>query len=110
MTYEQLIYDHFDFVQCSLECGTGWYEIIYKMCVEIDDLYFKRDCNIDVTILQIKEKYGALRVSDNKLDAEIGFIVSKYEELSKHTCEICGAEGKLINDGYWIKVRCEDCL
>ena len=79
------------------------------MCVEIDDLYLKRDCNIDVIIFQIKEKYGELRVYDDKLDVEIGFIIGKYERLSEHTCEICGAEGKLIKDGYWIKVRCEDC-
>ena len=110
MTLEQLIYDQFDFVQCSLEIGNGWMELVYKMLVEIDDLYFKRDCNIDVIILQIKEKYGSLRVSDNKLDAEIGFIVSKYEQLSKSTCEICGAEGKMVRDEYWISVRCEECL
>ena len=108
MKLEQLIYDQFSFVQCPLEIGNGWYELVYKMCVEIDDLYEE---NIGkISILQIKEKYGIMRIVASTSNKELDDIIEKYEQLSKSTCEICGAEGKLIKDVYWIKVRCEDCL
>lgn len=115
MTLEQLIYDQFPFVQCPLECGVGFHELIYRMCVEIDDLHLSIDQDehedICTMILQIKEKFGELRVTavGNHILNGVDLIIDKYSELSKSTCEICGAEGKLIKDGYWIKVRCEDC-
>ena len=112
MTYEQLIYDQFPFVQCPLECLEGWHELIYKMCVEVDDYLFTNQLSeefddYEFSILQIKEKFGILNVTTT---VWLDDIIKKYIELSKHTCEICGAEGKMINDGYWIKVRCEGCL
>lgn len=108
MTLEQLIYDQFSFVQCPLEIGTGWHELVYKMCVEIDDLYEE---NIDkISILQIKEKYGMMRVHASTSNKELDDIIEKYEQLSKSTCEICGAEGKMMGDDYWVMVRCEGCL
>ena len=107
MTLEQLIYDQFPFVQCPLECGVGFHELIYRMCVEITELY---EDNIDkISILEIKEKFGGLRVTPSTSNKELDDIIEEYEQLSKSTCEICGAEGKLIKDGYWIKVRCEEC-
>lgn len=119
MTVEQLIYDRFDFVQCPLEVGSGWHELVYKMLVEIDDAYFDYENGAlepDIEILQIKEKFGFLNVMAPNpypfvgVDAIVESIIDKYVELSKSTCEICGAEGKLIRDGYWVMVRCEDCL
>jgi hypothetical protein len=84
------------------------------MCVEIDDAYFNSGRETEITILQCKEKFGALLVhySDPEFNA-VGFldsIIEKYERLSEHTCEICGAEGKMVSEGYWLMVRCEDCL
>ena len=34
--------------------------------------------------------------------------LNKYEELSKHTCIICGNPGELTNSG-WIIPLCEEC-
>ena len=109
MTVEQLIYYQFDFVQCPLECVVGWHELIYNMCVEIDDMWFEVGEATDLSILQIKEKWGKLVVYHNSFYKCFDFIIDRYAELSKSTCEICGAEGKLIRDGYWVMVRCEGC-
>lgn len=116
MTVEQLIYDQFKFVQCALECNKGWHELIYKMCVEIDDFHLSIDPNenedICTMILQIKEKWAELRVfaCGNHILNGVDLIIDKYSELSKSTCEICGAEGRAINMSGWISVRCEECL
>ncbi len=48
-----------------------------------------------------------------KLRQDIHSIVMTAEEKSKHTCEFCGAEGKLRNDldigFYWINTLCDSC-
>ena len=90
------------------ECNDGWQWLVLNLLREIDDLY---EDNINkISILQIKEKYGILRIYASTSNKELDDIIEKYEHLSKHTCEICGAEGKMIRDEYWIMVRCEDCL
>jgi hypothetical protein len=44
---------------------------------------------------------------------DIRAIVRTAEEKSRHTCEICGAEGKLRDDSdkgiYWMKTLCDSC-
>ena len=91
--------------ECPLECGTGWHELIYKMLVELDNWALSQDVELDIGIYHMKEKYGILNVYHRSCDEEVNVIIGKYCELSKSTCEICGAEGKLIKDGYWIRYR-----
>lgn len=48
-----------------------------------------------------------------KLRQDIRSIVRIAEEKSKHTCEVCGAEGKLRNDSdvgiHWVRTLCNAC-
>ena len=48
-----------------------------------------------------------------KLRHDIRAIVRAAEEESSHTCEICGAEGKLRNDSdlgiHWVRTLCDSC-
>ena len=104
----------FPWMDCFVECGDGWDGLIWNMCREIDDAYFEKGHKVDdIEIVQIKEKFGAMRCSYIYTDYThpdiVSDIIGKYVELSKSTCEICGAEGKLLRDEYWTTVRCEDC-
>jgi len=97
------------------EINDGWQWIIVEMLKEIDDAYFSLGRETEITIMQCKEKFGFLNLyygilMDDDEHLMISDIVEKYEQLSKHTCEICGAEGRAINMSGWISVRCEDCL
>ena len=44
---------------------------------------------------------------------DIRSVVRTAEEKSKHTCEVCGAEGKLRNDSdlgiHWVRTLCDSC-
>ena len=48
-----------------------------------------------------------------KLRQDIRSIVRTAEEKSKHTCEVCGAEGELRNDSdvgtHWVRTLCDPC-
>jgi len=43
----------------GMECGDGWYSLIYSLCADITSLI--GDKNIKVTAVQVKEKFGGLR-------------------------------------------------
>ena len=43
----------------GMECGDGWFQLIDKLCEDIVNII--DDKTIDVTALQVKEKFGGLR-------------------------------------------------
>ena len=62
----------------------------------------------DYHILEIKEKYGALRWYDNKGDKDIDIIIAHYEKYSEETCIVCGEPAEYLSKG-WISPYCEKC-
>lgn len=122
----------------GLECRDGWFDLIYGLCSEIMQAYKEEKREIDLDVVQIKEKFGALRfyyafkgksktihgfdfISDNGVGGvritpkgdgfgeTISSIVRKYEKKSRHICEVCGNPGELRTDLRWILTLCDDC-
>ena len=62
--------------------------------------------------MQIKEKYGTLRLYHEgipeKIYDEIEEWEAKYDKLSEKTCIHCGKPAKYMSIG-WISPWCEDC-
>lgn len=77
-----------------------WYKKFYCYLKGIKLLHKYR-------IEQIKEKFGGLRWYTNFGTKEVYDIVDKYEELSFHTCIICGKEATHMSTG-WICPYCEE--
>jgi hypothetical protein len=78
----------------------------------------------DFIIIQLKEKYGAIRLywrwddkdySDaereelNQLADTIQGIIKDYEVISEHTCYSCGSMEARKTYGAWIIPRCKNC-
>ena len=59
------------------------------------------------------EAEGDIDDAKAKLRQDIRFIVRTAEEKSRHTCEVCGAEGELRNDSdvgiHWVQTLCDSC-
>ncbi len=60
-----------------------------------------------VTVDQVKEKFGTLRFYYTGGDDYISGITSMAEAMSGVTCEVCGNVGEL-NGGGWLSTRCEE--
>lgn len=88
-------------VKNMCECSDGWLQLI-KNCIE--ELIA---IGWDKEICQIKEKFGGLRFYTNGLTDEGHAIVSKYEDLSYETCEVCGKPGTLRKGGWW-RTLCDE--
>lgn len=90
---------------------TGWRKSFgIQMCKEIKKALIK-DVGIkglyEYRIMQIKEKYGQLRVYDAWSTKETMKVIAKYEDISEHTCVICGKEAVGHSTGY-ILPYCEE--
>lgn len=84
----------------------GWKEIAHKMIEECEAIY------PDWEIIDLKEKYGALRCYDDgvptPLRDKIDTILDKYEAMSGRTCCRCGNPATKISTG-WILPWCDFC-
>lgn len=89
----------------GFECGKGWYNLIDELCQKIKDTNPPEDFEI----IQVKEKFGTLRVYTNYSTKEIEELITEAENKSAVTCEVCGDVGKETGD-YWIRTLCEKCV
>ena len=60
-------------------------------------------------ILDIKEKYGTLRVYVQGETDEVSRVIRKYEYISEYVCIVCGEDAVKCTTG-WISPYCEKCL
>lgn len=85
--------------------GPGWNTLVDCLLAEIaQHLALSPECP-SVTLRQIKEKLGGLRVHYAGGDEHIEGLVRMVEAISLHTCECCGAPGGVVNEP-WLRTRC----
>jgi hypothetical protein len=85
----------------GIECGDGWYNILDKL--------FEKLNNYDIELMQVKEKFGGLRIYlSGATTDEVYDLVEKAEEESFKICEMCGKSGKNLTINSWIYTVCED--
>lgn len=94
----------------GVACGAGWFNILNQLCQNIqshiDWKNSKEEVVAQVTIAQIKEKFGSLRFYYDGGDDYISGMVTLAESMSGVTCEDCGDVGVHRNGG-WIRTLCD---
>jgi hypothetical protein len=87
----------------------GWFDILLRLCEDLEPLVAefeqKTECQFD--ILQVKEKFGGLRIHVNHANDAIRQRIETAIQESLHTCEVCGQPGRLREEG-WIKTLCDE--
>ena len=91
------------------DCGQGWYPLIEELFDKIQKLVDNNSKYNALEIIQVKEKYGELKVYTNAYWEVIEDLIDKYTRKSKHICEWCGKKGKLHNDNGWLTTLCNKC-
>ena len=103
----------------GFECGDGWFNILDQLMSNIQHHIDWNNQNFDkgytqykqvaqVTLDQVKEKFGTLRFYYTGGDDIIDGMVRMAESMSGCTCEECGNIGKSRGGG-WIHTYCESC-
>lgn len=81
--------------------GPGWLPLLVDCMAELKSIGW------DGGILQIKEKFGVLRLYISGTTPSISEVVNRYEERSRTVCEECGDAGEMRNTGGWLSTLCE---
>lgn len=92
----------------GFECGDGWYDLIDRLCSEIQwhlDKNAKPHTEQFVAV-QVKEKFGTLRFYGSGGDNKIHNMIWFAESFSGKLCEECGSPAK-VRSGGWIRTLCD---
>lgn len=88
---------------------TGWRKAFgEQMCDELLEKLQQEGKLETYRILQIKEKYGALRWYSTGGTDETHWIAERYEKLSARTCIRCGTPATEISV-HWVSPYCDTC-
>lgn len=88
----------------------GWRKAFGEMMVEeIDNELRKHDFVDKFEILEVKEKYGELRMYCGGAPREVHRIIQKYEVISRNVCMVCGKPDVHIREDGWIWPQCREC-
>ena len=95
---------------CLDELPEGWRRAFgMEICREIKQALKRTNMFSEYTVLQTKEKFGALCWYDSGAPDEVSEIIEKYTEISKRVCVSCGKPATRITTG-WICPFCDECL
>ena len=87
---------------------TGWRlkfgESLFKELKKV----IKRDKLKNYKIVEIKEKFGVLRLYSFGGNEDTEAVVKKYEDVSQYVCQICGKPAEVVTLN-WIGFYCKDC-
>ena len=103
----------------GFECGDGWFNILNQLMSNIQHHIDWNNQNFEkgykqykqvtqVTLDQVKEKFGTLRFYYTGGDDEISGMVRMAESMSGVTCEECGNPGESRGGG-WVHTYCTPC-
>ena len=98
----------------GFECGDGWFNILNQLCQNIqhyiDWKNSKEEIVKQVTVDQVKEKFGTLRFYYTGGDDYIRGMVTMAESMSGVTCEECGKPATTnlptLIQGGWVRTVC----
>lgn len=93
----------------GIECEQGWLPLLDALCSLIQARINNQKTR-QVTIRQIKEKFGDLRISYDTTDEYVDGLINMTVAISRCTCELCGHPGskKKLLAG-WVKTVCQHC-
>lgn len=88
-----------DFVLCV---GVGWQPIVRQLFADM------LAAGWDGRVIQVKEKWGGLRVYVGGAPDAVHDLIESAETKSCITCEDCGADGQM-RGGSYVRTLCDKC-
>ena len=92
-------------IKYGIECQIGWKDLLVEMCEKLKELG-----DPDLFFLQVKEKFGMLRVTLSKAGLESHKVIVEAETRSQTICERCGAETASLQKVLRYETICCQCF
>jgi hypothetical protein len=99
-------YDY-QYIVGEYDLPEGWVQLFLQACDDIREPLEKAGDLEKFRFLQVKEKYGQMRLYHSGAADEVCDILSKYEFLSEQVCSECGKPAVAMTRG-WICPYCNE--
>lgn len=87
----------------AVKCvGRGWEPLVRKV------YNAKVGLGIPVGIIQVKEKWGGLRIYTDYYDRQLEEVIIQVAKESLTVCHECGAPAELVKKEAWYLTLCEE--
>ena len=94
----------------ELTYAKGWKYLYKPILAKIDEINENRNDKNKVVLLQIKEKFGGLRIYVNNGTEELKKMILEAEKQSYNVCDECGTtENVGIASAGYLKTKCFNC-
>lgn len=92
----------------TLPVGSGWSVLV----VDLLDALVALDAQApgSVQVVQIKEKFGRLRVYLARSNRAASELIDAANRASASICEGCGCDSMIRNRGGWLTTMCDSCF
>jgi hypothetical protein len=92
----------------GFECGDGWFNIIWRLCSDLEPLVaeLERETGVRFSVVQVKQKFGTLRFYVSHHSDAIDERIEAAALDALRTCEVCGRPG--WQRGTYGPVVCEE--
>lgn len=85
----------------GFDCGDGWYDLIHELSEQIEAYCQTHPEAADVIVMQVKQKFGELRVYVQPRIPAVEAMIEVARERSRRTCELTGQPGvRCSREGY----------
>lgn len=96
----------------TFEHGDGWYDLLVRIFERIEAELATRNVELaghhtHFSVIEVKEKFGALRIIATGTNETLVFAFQHAMELSLTICEVCSAPGMLRTE--YCKTLCAIC-
>ncbi len=81
--------------------GKGWAPLINRVFDKLETI------KGSIKIVQVKEKWGGLRIYTDYSNKELDKVIYDIEHESLEVCEVCGQPGKLRGSN-WYYTSCDE--
>ena len=92
----------------GIEVGNGWSELLVTVFNDLERAAQSEGSEVPA-ILQVKEKFGLLRITVRNPTDAIDDVLRKAEQASTAICETCGKPGAPADRPGQMRVRCPAC-
>ncbi len=82
------------------QCDDGWFNIL--------NAFGRASCLKRPVAVQVKEKFGSLRIYLSHIDPSMDSLVVMADILSATTCEVCGNVGQHCAVRRWHRTLCDE--
>lgn len=104
-------YPNYDFLaDARLELPKGWVRLGCELLHEFHDLKTNKVLSPTFAVLQMKEKFGDLRVYCSEEPLIVQKLIESFAEMASKTCQDCSYyPAKLCERRSWMRTLCQNC-